>query len=331
LHRPLPEPDAESALADVPETLAPPDGRHRVSGRAGLGLALTLITVAAWSTLPIGLKIALDGMDAVTLTWVRFVAATAILGTAVAWTGHGLQLRRLDRRHALLLLVASVFLCSNYVLYAAGLALTDPGTAQVVIQLAPLLLALGAVVLYREHFGLWQRLGLAVMASGLLLFSHEQVAHLIGSLERYALGFALVVLAAIAWAVYGLAQKQLLGRMSSPAIMTCIYVVGAVALAPFAHPGRLADLTAGQLGALAFCIVNMVISYGAFAEALAHLEASRTSAVLAIVPLTTLAALAVAERFVPELVDARPLTGLAILGAAMVVAGSVATAAGRRG
>jgi drug/metabolite transporter (DMT)-like permease len=74
----------------------------------------------------------------------------------------------------------------------------------------------------------------------------------------------------------------------------------------------------------------MLVAYGTFAEALVHLEASRVSALLAIVPLTTLAAIWLARLAVPTLVAPEPLTPLAVLGAALVVAGSLAAALGRR-
>ena len=74
----------------------------------------------------------------------------------------------------------------------------------------------------------------------------------------------------------------------------------------------------------------MLVAYGTFAEALVHLEASRVSAVLAIVPLSTLAAIWVARFAIPSLVAPEPLTPLAVIGAALVVAGSLAAAVGRR-
>ena len=74
----------------------------------------------------------------------------------------------------------------------------------------------------------------------------------------------------------------------------------------------------------------MLGSYGTFAEALVHLEASRVSALLAIVPLSTLAAISVARLVVPSLVAPEPLTPLAWLGAALVVMGSLGAALGRR-
>jgi drug/metabolite transporter (DMT)-like permease len=199
-----------------------------------------------------------------------------------------------------------------------------------VIQLAPLLLAVGGVWVYGERLGRPQWLGFTTMTLGFVLFAYEQVSHLVGVLDRYYTGLALIVVAAIAWAIYGLAQKQLLDRWRSPQVLLCLYVGGAVLFAPLAEPMRFTRLTPTELGAFVFCVANMLVAYGTFAEALVHLEASRVSAVLAIVPLSTLGAIWAARLAVPSLVAPEPLTPLAVLGAACVVAGSLAAALGRR-
>jgi drug/metabolite transporter (DMT)-like permease len=103
-----------------------------------------------------------------------------------------------------------------------------------------------------------------------------------------------------------------------------------VLFAPLAAPARLATLQTSELAALAFCIANMLIAYGTFAEALVHLEASRVSALLAIAPLTTLAALRITDVLLPGIVAPEPITGVAVSGAALVVAGSLTAALGRR-
>ena len=76
------------------------------------------------------------------------------------------------------------------------------------------------------------------------------------------------------------------------------------------------------------CCMNTLIGYGAFAEALAHWEASRVSATLAITPLVTFAAVAIAARIWPEYVHAEQINGLGYGGAVLVVLGSALVALG---
>ena len=304
---------------------------HQVSGRTGLGVALAISTVLMWSILPIGLKIALEGLDPLTLSWIRFSVSSLVLGAWLRTRGSMPNLARLSRRHLLLLLVAALGLAGNYGFYAVGLQHTNASTSQVVIQVAPMLLTLGGIVLFQERFAMRQWFGFATLVGGLGLFSSEQIAHLVGGVESYYTGLAFLVIGGVAWAAYGLAQKQLLRQLGSPQIMLCLYVAGAVLFAPLSAPSKLGEMTGLEVGALVFCTANMLISYASFSEALAHMEASRVSAILAMVPLGTLAAVHVASVVVPSVFRAEPITGLAVVGAMMVVGGSLMTSLGKGG
>ncbi|MFT4570564.1 MAG: drug/metabolite transporter (DMT)-like permease [Hyphomicrobiaceae bacterium] len=301
---------------------------HRPSGRARLGFALTLVTVALWSMIPIGLRILLEGMDPMTITWFRFSAAALVVGTYLFLQGRLPRLASLDRHHWILLGVATLALAGNYGFYVLGLSRTNASTAQVVIQIAPMLLTVGSIVVFKERFAAVQWLGLCALVAGLVLFSSDQISHMAAGVDRYALGLVFMVAAAVTWATYGLAQKQLLGRLPSPAIMFCIYVGASVLFTPLARPLTVFDLEPAQLGALLFCIVNMVVAYGTFSEALAHWEATRVSALLATVPLATLVSLRIAEWLLPELVAPEPISITGFVGALFVVAGSAMAALG---
>ncbi|MFN2377676.1 MAG: DMT family transporter [Candidatus Binatia bacterium] len=302
---------------------------HRPTGRTALGFALAMTTVALWSVLPIGLKVALGGIDPLTLTWVRFLAATVVLGALLRMRGAMPPVHALTRRHWQLLAVAALGLAGNYGFYALGLHRTNAGTSQVVIQVAPMLLTLGGIFVFKERFGVAQWLGLAVLVSGLALFSSEQIANMVGSLDRYYAGLAFLVAGGVTWAAYGLAQKQLLERMGSAQIMLCLYVAGTIVFTPMASPARLLELSAVEAAALVFCMVNMLLSYASFSEALAHLEASRVSAIIAAVPLGTLAAVHAASLAAPAVFSAEPITLLGVVGAALVVGGSLMTSLGK--
>ena len=121
---------------------------HEPSGRAALGLTLTLITVLMWSILPLGLNLALTGMDAITLSWCRFVAAAALLWFGLFLQGALPDPRALSGNGRGLLAIATIALSANYLLYVLGLERTNAGTAQVVIQVAPMLLALGLSLIH---------------------------------------------------------------------------------------------------------------------------------------------------------------------------------------
>jgi drug/metabolite transporter (DMT)-like permease len=80
---------------------------------------------------------------------------------------------------------------------------------------------------------------------------------------------------------------------------------------------------------LLFCGLNTLIAYGAFAEALEHWEASRVSAVLALAPLVTLVSVWAVSWITPTLIAPEHLTVIAVVGAILVVMGSVAISMGK--
>jgi drug/metabolite transporter (DMT)-like permease len=301
---------------------------HRVSGRGGLGFALAFATMALWGVLPLALEIVLRTLDPATITWVRFTISALLLGVLLAARGGLPPLRRLGAGEWRLLAVATVFLAVNYQGFLVGLDWTTPANAQVMIQLAPLLLAFGGIAVFGERFTRLQGIGVGVLVAGLGLFFAGQVGALAAGLRRHLLGDAVMVAASLTWAVYGLAQKQLLRSLPSQGIMLCIYAGCAVLFVPLAEPASLGALDGLGWALLVFCGLNTLLAYGAFAEALAHREASRVSAVLALTPLATVACTWLAAARWPDLVATEPLGPAALAGACLVVAGSLATSLG---
>ena len=302
---------------------------HQSSGQWRLGLALSLLTVLLWGILPIALTVTLEAVDVYTVIWFRFLVSFLLLAMYLGIRGKLPKLEQLRSASWKLLAIATLLLGINYFLFMQGLALTSPANAQVLIQLSTLLLGLGGLVIFKERYRLYQWIGVSVMTCGYLLFFREQLTNLITAHSAYILGTILIVLAAVAWAIYALAQKQLLQSLSSPSIMLIIYGGCALLFTPLARVKSLFLLDSLHLGMLIFCALNTLIAYGAFAESLEHWEASRVSAVLALAPILTLILLAVLSVIAPSLISPEHLSLTAILGAGLVVTGSVAIALGK--
>jgi len=296
---------------------------HRASGQWRLGLTLTLITAACWATLPIALKLVLQSLDPITLTWFRFLVAALVTGAWLGFRGRLGGYRALSGRGWTMLFVAALMLVGNYVFYLLGVQHTTPANAQLLIQLAPLLMALGGIWVFGERFRAAQWLGLALLVAGMALFFADQLAAS-AKAPGYVLGSALVIVGAIVWAIYALLQKQLLVRLGSMQILWFIYVFASLALLPFAHPAQLLQLDGLHWALLAYCAFNTIGAYGAFAEALAHWEASRVSAILATTPLLCIAAATVVHALWPQWLAPERITPLGWMGAGLVVAGSAA-------
>ncbi|MBD2484447.1 MULTISPECIES: DMT family transporter [Planktothrix] len=303
---------------------------HSTSGRWRLGLGLALLTTFLWGILPLGLAIILQSLDVYTVTWFRFLIAFILLGGYLATRQQLPDIQKWRSMPWGLLAIATIFLAANYVLFLQGLALTSPTNAEVLIQLSPVLMGLGAIVFFKERYTGLQGLGLGVLTLGFSLFFHEQLRILVTASERYLLGSFIVGVASICWAIYALAQKQLLQQLPSTHIMGFIYGSCTILYLPVATPTAIFTLTPFQLFILFFCGLNTLIAYGAFAESLEHWEASRVSAVLALAPIITLIAVDLVALLFPLLIKPEHLTNLAIIGAILVVLGSMMIALGRR-
>jgi drug/metabolite transporter (DMT)-like permease len=296
---------------------------HTPTGNWKYALLLTLFSALLWGVLPIALKAMMSYMDPYTITFYRFLFAGIVSFSVLSFKMGLPPLRRINSQQAVTLLIACSGLCGNYILYLLGLYRTGPGAAQVLIQLAPIMLILGGVTIFKEEFSIRQLIGLICILTGFVLFFQHRLQEIFTSLTEYTLGVILIIGASATWAAYALAQKQLLKLFNSQQILLLIYFSGAILLLPTADPGKLLALNLTAILLLAFCGANTLLAYGCFAEALEHWEASKISAVLAIVPLLTLVFMELGIFTYPGVLSSEKITWISYLGASVVVAGTV--------
>lgn len=302
---------------------------HTTSGNWRLGIILSLGTALLWGVGPIALKAVLAVMDPYTISFYRFLISAVLLGLIVLPRRGRPSLAGLGRRTLILLVVAALSLASNYAVFLLALDRLTPGTAVVVIQTAPMFLLFGGILFFKERYTRRQFLGLAVLISGLALFFNQRLIELFTSLGEFTVGIVLIILAALLWACYALSQKQLLKSLPSETIMLVVYTGGVLFFIPLSHPVRLLDLGAVETALLVFTGLVTIVSYGAFSEALDHLEASRISAVLATIPLITLASSRAVSGLFPQYLEPEHLNLLTVAGALMVAAGSMISSLSR--
>lgn len=180
---------------------------HISSGRWVQGLLLALLTAFLWGILPIKLKQVLQVMDPVTVTWYRLSVSGGLLFAWLAANRRLPSFSRLGIKGKGLVAVAVAGLVGNYVLYLVGLNLLSPGTAQLVVQLGPVLLLVASVFVFKERFSLGQGLGLLVLLVGFGLFFNQRLEELLTSLGAYTTGVLTIILATSIWVFYALSQK----------------------------------------------------------------------------------------------------------------------------
>lgn len=301
---------------------------NALSGRWKLGLLLALGTATMWGTLPVALHQVAPTIGPATSTFFRFFIAALLL------TPYLLVTRQVNNQHKLksakllaLTLAAGLLLTGNYGFYILGLERTSAEATQVMIQLAPMLLLLAGLWLFKETFSTKQWLGFFAFALGLLLFFERQISQLLFDFGDYGLGLVFIIMSAIFWTGYAIIQKYLLNDFQSSETMLILYWIGSLVFLPLSDFSTMGQLNSLQWAALLFCGLNTLIAYGCFAEAMVHLEASRVSAIIAITPLFTIA---IAQLLPMGDMPVEPLTGLSILGAILVVSGSITTAIAKK-
>ena len=299
-----------------------------VSGRWKFGLLLALTTAILWGVLPIALKGVMETLDPITTTFFRFSLAALLLTPYILLrsrhtSGLSLLSRLRSPRLFLQMLAAGLLLTSNYALYILGLQRTTAEAAQIVIQAAPMLLLLSGVWLFGERLSKLQWFVCICFVTGLCVFFSPRFYDVFIAVNAYGIGVMLILIAALVWTGYAIMQKFLLQQFSSQETMVLFYWIGTLAFLPFADFTALPQLSGLQWGLLAFCGLNTLIAYGSFAEAMAHIEASKVSAVLALTPMVTVATVHLIP--IPGLV-VEPITLLTLCGAALVVGGSMLTA-----
>lgn len=157
------------------------------SGNWRRGLLLSLITALMWGFLPFSVAPLITTMDAFTITFYRLGGGGVLLFIWLVSRKTKTERRQISVKTLLLLTVAILCICGNYFYWLKGLELTSPATSQVVIQLAPMLLLLGSVIIFREPFSFKQGVGVSIFVVGLLLFFNHRLADLLNELTGYNL------------------------------------------------------------------------------------------------------------------------------------------------
>lgn len=291
-----------------------------------LGLLLVGMAVFCWGILPIGLKLATQFTDGLTLTWLRFGAALLVTFGLQAATGGLAGFEALTRGDWCKLVIAGLLLITNYNTFVWSLDHIAPSSAQLNFQVAPFFLIFGGVVLYGERVKLVQWLLLAVLAVGMVLFFHPHLQLSASTVQGNALtGISLVLLSALAWSIYALLQKSLLNKISSQNILLVIYVMGFVVMAPATELQGLQTISAGDWAVVAFCCLNTLVAYGAFAQSMKHLDTVQVSALVALSPVVSWAAaiVCVLMAWWPEVIIDPNLDALSIVGMLMVLGSAI--------
>jgi drug/metabolite transporter (DMT)-like permease len=284
-------------------------------------LAFTLASNLLWGAQPIAIAIVIKVLSPMTLSYYKLASAALMLGIYLVVRKKVPNFSLGGMRPLGLLITASAALALSYFLFNSAFVYISPSNTQLYFQSSRVFLAVSGVFIFKEFFNLRQWFSLSALVLGLVLFFHNQFYSGVDP-ANYALGVIMVLSSAFLWTVYAVIQKSLFKYFSAPQILLFIYVLSSVLLVHYADWSPTANLRAYQWLALIFICVSNLLAFAFFAEALAHWEASKVSAISCLTPLITIILMSLISPFFSEMMP-ESLDWTALSGAVLVIFGSV--------
>ena len=250
-----------------------------------LPLTAVAVTLVLWASAFVAIRHLGSSFGPGSLALGRLLVGTAALGATLAATQavHG-GWRRPDGSALPRLVAIGLLWFGLYNLALnAGELRVDAGTAAMLIQLSPVLVAVLAALVLGERFTATLALGLAVAFGGVVLIATATS----GPGERDLVGIALCLVAAAAYAVSLVLQKPLMSRFSALQVTWTACAVGTLACLPFAGE-LLGDLRAASGPDVAWVVYlglfPTAVAFTTYAYALGHMDAGSLSVTTYLVP-----------------------------------------------
>jgi drug/metabolite transporter (DMT)-like permease len=246
-------------------------------------LAAGLVTVVLWGSAFVVIRDVGTRLSPGSVALGRLLVSLAALGAVAALVREPLPARRDLLRIAAF---GVLFLCVYSVSLNAAERRVDAGTAAMLINAGPILIAVLAGVFLREGFPRRLFAGCAVAFAGCVLIGLANTRA--GS---SASGIALLVLAAVAYASAVVFQKSALGRVSPLQVTWLGCVVGTLACLPFAPTlaRELGGAGAGALGGVVYLgLAPTTLGFATYAYALRRTSAGRLASLAYLIPVVAI-------------------------------------------
>jgi len=245
-----------------------------------MAIAAALTTVVLWASAFVGIRAAAADLSPGALTLGRLLVAALALGAIMAWRRAPLPSRGDLGRIAL---YGLLWFGAYSVLLNAGEQRVDAGTAAMLVNVAPVLIALLAGRLLREGFPRALIVGCGVAFAGAVVIG----AATRGRSVDAGWGAVLCIAAAIAYSFAVIIQKPLLDRVGGLQITFLACLFGLIACLPFG-PQLVREAGDASGGALAWTVYLGVfptaVGFTTWAYALKRTSAGRMGAVTYLVP-----------------------------------------------
>jgi drug/metabolite transporter (DMT)-like permease len=246
-----------------------------------LVLAAALTTVTLWASAFVGIRAAGQDLSAGALSLARLLVGSVALGALVAVRRAPLPPRADVPR---LLLVGVVWFGVYNVALNEAERHVDAGTAAMLVNVGPVIIAVLAGTLLGEGFPRSLVAGCAIAFAGAVLIGAATSRDGL----RPSVGTILCLVAAVTYAVAVVAQKPLLTRTSPLTITWLACTIGAVCCLPFAGQLVTQATQEASTASLAWTVYlglfPTAVAFTTWAYALTHTSAGRMGATTYLVP-----------------------------------------------
>ena len=242
------------------------------------------MAVTLWGSAFVAIRDAGETLAPGSLALGRLLVSLVVLGIAAAIWRSPLP----ERRDLLAIAAFGVLFLGVYsVTLNEAERRVDAGTAAMLINTGPILIAILAGVFLREGFPRWLFAGCAVAFAGCLLIGLANTRAGSGA----GLGIALLILAASAYATAVVIQKPVLARASPLQVTWLGCAAGTVVCLPFA-PGLVGDLDDAGATAIGWMVYLGVaptaLGFAAWAYALRGMSAGRLASLAYLIPVVAI-------------------------------------------
>jgi len=285
------------------------------------GILFAITTALFWGFLAIALKVASGIIDPLTIVWFRFFVAFTILLTFFSFSKP--EYLKILKKPPLYIIIGSLGLGVNYLAFLYGLKLTTPGTAQVIIQVGPIMLGIVGFLFFREKISKRQAMGYLIAGIGLLIFYRDNISRMMENEELFNMGVIWIIVGAMSWVVYATFQKLLVKKYPPQQLNLFLFGFPVVIFLPFIKPEGFLHLTTGQWFLLIYLGLNTLIAYGSLSMAFKYIEASKVSIIVTLNPIITFISMAVLTYMEVSWIEPETLSPLGMVAASLVLAGAI--------
>jgi len=191
---------------------------------------LMVMAALFWAGAFIAGKLSVEEFPPVSLTFFRFLIASAVIFVILAVKERDISIKKEDL--PIFLALGVIGMIGYHILFFMALKYTSPVNAALIGAINPLVTTIFSVIFLKEKIRIVNILAIMVSLSGVVLIVTN------GSLDFFAdmkfnVGDMLMLVAVVCWAAYAIISKRALARYSPIKVTSYAFLVCTVMLLPF--------------------------------------------------------------------------------------------------